>query len=64
MDGDHPCMWWRNMKTGRCWYTAGGHTIESFADPLFRAHMKQGILWAAKLEKPVKPAAIESKTVQ
>ena len=64
MDGDHPCMWWRNMKTGRCWYTAGGHTKESFADPLFREHMKQGILWAAKLEKPVKPAAIQSKTVQ
>ena len=64
MDGDHPCMWWRNMKTGRCWYTAGGHTKESFADPLFREHIKQGILWAANLEKSVKPAAIQSKTVQ
>lgn len=53
MDGDHPCAWWREMKNGRCWYTAGGHTAESFADPLFREHLKQGILWAAKLGKPL-----------
>lgn len=50
MDGDHPCAWWRTMKQGRAWYTAGGHTKESFAEPLFREHIKRGILWAAKLQ--------------
>ena len=64
MDGDHPCMWWREMKSGRCWYTAGGHTKESFSDPLFREHLKQGILWAAKLEKPAKPAAVKSEIIK
>ncbi|MSR44329.1 MAG: ThuA domain-containing protein [Phycisphaerales bacterium] len=52
MDGDHPCIWWRMMKDGRCWYTAGGHTKESFTEPLFRGHLKEGILWAAKLSPP------------
>lgn len=60
MDGDHPCAWWRDMKSGRCWYTAGGHTKESFTEPLFRQHIQQGILWAGKLGKPTKPAASPS----
>ncbi|MSQ90185.1 MAG: ThuA domain-containing protein [Phycisphaerales bacterium] len=50
MNGDHPCAWWRNMKAGRSWYTAGGHTKESFCEPLFREHLNQGIRWAARLE--------------
>jgi type 1 glutamine amidotransferase len=50
MNGDHPCIWWRMMGQGRCWYTAGGHTEESFAEPLFREHLREGIRWAAKLE--------------
>lgn len=49
MDGDHPCAWWRELKDGRCWYTAGGHTKESFSEPLFRAHLREGILWSAKV---------------
>lgn len=49
MDGDHPCAWWRDMKHGRVWYTAGGHTKESFSEPLFRDHVKSGIEWAARI---------------
>ncbi len=64
MDGDHPCAWWRTMKSGRCWYTAGGHTKESFSEPLFREHLKQGILWAAKLEKPIKSATIQGESIR
>jgi len=59
MDGDHPCAWWREMKLGRCWYTAGGHTKESFSEPLFRAHLKEGILWSARVSRP--PATASSK---
>ncbi len=61
MDGDHPCAWWRDMKSGRCWYTAGGHTKESFTEPLFRQHIQQGILWAGKLGKPTKLVASPSE---
>ncbi len=52
MPDDHPCMWWREMKAGRCWYTAGGHTKESFSEPLFREHLKAGIMWAARVAAP------------
>lgn len=45
--GDHPIAWWHEFDGGRSWYTAGGHTKESFSEPLFRAHLKGGILWAA-----------------
>ncbi len=61
MNGDHPCAWWRTMKQGRAWYTAGGHTKESFAEPLFREHIKRGILWAAKLQPArAQPVAVPS----
>ncbi len=50
MGADHPCVWWRTMGKGRAWYTAGGHTKASFAEPLFRQHLKAGILWSANLQ--------------
>jgi len=55
MDGDHPCAWWRLMGRGRCWYTAGGHTEESFQEPLFRDHLRGGILWACGVSIPQTP---------
>ena len=47
MNGDHPCIWWRTMGKGRCWYTAGGHTEESFSEPLFREQLRMAIVWVA-----------------
>lgn len=47
--GDHPIAWCHPMDTGRSWYTGGGHTIESYAEPLFRAHLLGGITYAAGL---------------
>lgn len=47
MGGDHPIAWFHVFEGGRSWYTGGGHTHESFAEPLFRAHIEGGILWAA-----------------
>lgn len=55
MDGDHPCAWWRWMGRGRCWYTAGGHTDESFREPLFRDHLRGGILWACGVSEGPSP---------
>ncbi len=52
MPDDHPCMWWREMKSGRSWYTAGGHTKESFSEPLFKEHLRQGIIWASNVAVP------------
>ena len=47
MGSDHPIAWSHVFEGGHAWYTAGGHTRESYAEPLFRAHALGGILWAA-----------------
>jgi cyclophilin family peptidyl-prolyl cis-trans isomerase/type 1 glutamine amidotransferase len=50
--GDHPIAWSHVYDGGRAWYTAGGHTEESYTEPLFRAHLLGGILWAAGYDVP------------
>jgi type 1 glutamine amidotransferase len=47
MGADHPIIWSHEYGGGRAWYTAGGHTTESFAEPLFRDHLGKAIVWAA-----------------
>ena len=47
MGGDHPIMWSHTYEGGRSWYTAGGHTAESFSEPLFADHLGNAVLWAA-----------------
>lgn len=49
MAGDHPIAWCHTFDGGRAWYTGGGHTRESFQEPLFRDHLLEGIRWAAGL---------------
>jgi len=52
MGADHPIAWWHAYQGGRVWYTAGGHTVESYSDPLFRRHVLDGIRYAAGLTPP------------
>ncbi|MFS8197450.1 ThuA domain-containing protein [Streptomyces sp. CWNU-52B] len=47
MSGDHPIAWCKDYQGGRAFYTGGGHTDESYADPDFRRHLLGGIRWAA-----------------
>lgn len=49
MGENHPISWYQVYDGGRAWYTAMGHTSESYAEPLFREHIAGGILWAAGL---------------
>ena len=51
MGPDHPIAWCHRFKGGRAWYTAGGHTIESYSEPDYRRHLLGGIRWAAGLVK-------------
>lgn len=45
--GDHhPIAWWNEHEGGRVFYTALGHTAESYKEPLFLEHLKGGILFA------------------
>jgi type 1 glutamine amidotransferase len=47
MGADHPIAWSRSVDAGRAFYTALGHTIESYSEPDFRLHVAGGIEWAA-----------------
>lgn len=47
MGPDHPIVWSHVYEGGRAWYTAGGHTSESFSEPLFIDHLGRAILWAS-----------------
>jgi len=46
-NGDnHPIIWYHEYDGGRAFYTGGGHTEESFSDPVFLQHLLGGIEYA------------------
>ena len=47
MGADHPWSWYHAYDGGRAWYTAGGHTIDSYSEDLFLHHLLGGIQYAA-----------------
>ncbi|RIW46045.1 DUF1349 domain-containing protein [Micromonospora endophytica] len=47
MGHDHPIAWCQDYDGGRAWYTGGGHTRESYAEPEFLEHLLGGIRTAA-----------------
>ena len=49
MGQDHPIAWYHPYDGGRAWYTAGGHTRESYGEPLFLQHLLGGLQYAAGL---------------
>jgi type 1 glutamine amidotransferase len=53
---DHPIAWSHKYDGGRAWYTAGGHTPESYDEPLFLAHLLGRIQFAAGV-KPADPGS-------
>ncbi|NJP33155.1 ThuA domain-containing protein [Micromonospora thermarum] len=50
MGHDHPIAWCQDFDGGRAWYTGGGHTRESYAEPQFLAHLLGGIRTAAGVQ--------------
>jgi type 1 glutamine amidotransferase len=49
MGSDHPMAWCQLFEGGRSAYTALGHTVESWSDPLFLEHVRGALRWAAGL---------------
>jgi cytochrome c len=46
-NGDvHPIIWYHQYDGGRAFYTGGGHTKESYEDPVFTQHLLGGIRYA------------------
>lgn len=48
MGDDHPFAWCHENLGGRAFYTAAGHTCESYAEDAFLAHLLGGIRYAAR----------------
>lgn len=48
MGADHPHTWCKTIDSGRSFYTGGGHTQASYAEPLFRSQLLGGIRYVAK----------------
>lgn len=52
-NGDHhPIAWYHEFEGGRAFYTGGGHTKESYQEPLFLRHLLGGIQYAMGKEGP------------
>lgn len=49
---NHPSAWCKPVGKGRMFYTAGGHTKESFAEPEFRAHLAGALRWLVDPSAP------------
>lgn len=48
MHENHPMSWFHNFDGGRAFYTAFGHTNESYSEDLFLKHILGGIKYAIK----------------
>lgn len=51
MGTDHPIAWCHPVGKGRFWYTALGHTGESYSEPEFLKHILGGIAYATQQSK-------------
>ncbi|MEA3478943.1 MAG: ThuA domain-containing protein [Bacteroidota bacterium] len=47
-----PLAWCHEFDGGRQWFTALGHSIEDYSDPVFLKHLLGGIQWATENGKP------------
>ena len=45
MGSDHPLVWCHDREGGRSFYTAMGHTDESFSEEPFRQHLLGALQW-------------------
>lgn len=48
----HPISWYQEFDGGRSFYTAMGHTDETFSEPIFLNHLLAGINYAAGGDAP------------
>jgi len=47
MGADHPVAWYHLFEGGRAYYTALGHTVESYQDTMFLEHLARAVKWAS-----------------
>jgi glucose/arabinose dehydrogenase/cytochrome c551/c552/type 1 glutamine amidotransferase len=61
--GKHPIAWYHDFDGGRSFYTAGGHTRESFSEEKFLKHLLGGIQYAIGDQKPLNYNLAKTKRV-
>jgi cytochrome c len=63
-NGDyHPIAWFHEFAGGRAFYTALGHTKESYTDSLFLEHVLQGIRYAIGENNKLDYDKVKSKVI-
>jgi hypothetical protein len=45
MGKDHPLVWWHEVGEGQVFYSALGHTTETYQESHFRKFMRGAIVW-------------------
>ncbi|MDQ3395249.1 MAG: ThuA domain-containing protein [Bacteroidota bacterium] len=60
---EHPIAWYHEYDGGRAFYTGGGHTDESFSEPLFLQHLLEGIQYAIGENRQLDYSKAHSKRV-
>ncbi|WP_448519536.1 ThuA domain-containing protein [Rhodoflexus sp.] len=63
MTDHHAIAWYHEFDGGRAWYTAGGHTEESFSEPDFLRHISGGLRYAIGNAAPLDYQKAKSKRV-
>ncbi|MEZ4850728.1 MAG: ThuA domain-containing protein [Bacteroidia bacterium] len=64
-NGDnHPMAWYHEYDGGRAFYTAMGHTPETFSEPLFLKHLAGGIMYAIGGKEPKRLDYSKAKTIR
>lgn len=48
MGAVHPMVWWQTYEGARSFYSALGHSSDSYADPVYKELLAQAIAWAVK----------------
>ncbi len=61
MGADHPVAWCRFYDGGRTWYTALGHTRDSYAEPLFLEHLARRDPVRRRLSRLRRPGAARGR---
>lgn len=61
--GTHPMAWYHDYDGGRAFYTALGHTEESYTDPLYLKHLLGGIQYAIGENKKLDYAKAKSQPI-
>lgn len=61
--GFHPMAWYHEYDGGRAFYTAGGHTKESYTEELFIKHVLEGIKYAIGENKELEYSKAKTQRV-